>query len=92
MELESLCSSWYITFTGKPTQHASHIEFAFVLEIGVVINLGTNDFSTAPHPPADIFIPAYRAFIRRIRTGLSSKSAMRMGSQLINSRLLNDSV
>jgi len=34
---------------------------------GVIINLGTNDYSTQPSPPSDIFISAYKTFITEIR-------------------------
>jgi len=34
---------------------------------GVVINLGTNDYSTQPFPPQTVFIPAYLDFIKYIR-------------------------
>jgi len=34
---------------------------------GVVINLGTNDFSTQPYPPVDIFTGAYKTFITYLR-------------------------
>jgi len=33
----------------------------------VVINLGTNDYSTQPQPPEDLFVKAYIAFIKSIR-------------------------
>jgi len=34
---------------------------------GVVINLGTNDYSTQPNPPSDIYIGAYLGFITGLR-------------------------
>jgi lysophospholipase L1-like esterase len=34
---------------------------------GVIINLGTNDFSTQPNPDKDVFINAYVALITRIQ-------------------------
>jgi hypothetical protein len=34
---------------------------------GVVINLGTNDYSTQPSPSQSIFVPAYLKFISQIR-------------------------
>ncbi len=34
----------------------------------VVINLGTNDFSTEPHPDSAVFTDAYRRLIDRVRT------------------------
>ena len=34
----------------------------------VVINLGTNDFSTTPHPGKETFLNAYRKLIMQIRT------------------------
>jgi lysophospholipase L1-like esterase len=33
----------------------------------VVINLGTNDFSTGNDPPEDVFVPAYVAFLAHLR-------------------------
>ena len=33
----------------------------------VVVNLGTNDFSTTPHPPQETFIAGYTDFLRTIR-------------------------
>ena len=33
----------------------------------VVINLGTNDFSTGGDPPEDVFVPAYVAFLTHLR-------------------------
>jgi lysophospholipase L1-like esterase len=33
----------------------------------VVINLGTNDFSTDDDPPEDVFVPAYVAFLEHLR-------------------------
>ncbi|MBZ5711346.1 SGNH/GDSL hydrolase family protein [Nannocystis pusilla] len=33
----------------------------------VVINLGTNDFSTDDDPPEDVFVPAYVAFLSHLR-------------------------
>jgi lysophospholipase L1-like esterase len=33
----------------------------------VVVNLGTNDFSTGDDPPADVFVPAYVAFLAHLR-------------------------
>jgi len=34
---------------------------------GVIINLGTNDYSTQPAPPADLFLSSYKTFITLIR-------------------------
>ncbi len=33
----------------------------------VVINLGTNDFSTQPHPPQEVFAKGYEALIEQVR-------------------------
>ncbi|WP_225408262.1 SGNH/GDSL hydrolase family protein [Stigmatella hybrida] len=33
----------------------------------VVINLGTNDFSTLPHPPREVFLAGYEALIAEVR-------------------------
>jgi hypothetical protein len=33
----------------------------------VVINLGTNDFSTGGDPPEEVFVPAYVAFLGHLR-------------------------
>jgi lysophospholipase L1-like esterase len=38
----------------------------------VVINLGTNDFSTEPKPPVDVFIKAYVKLIEQVRTNYPS--------------------
>jgi len=40
---------------------------------GVVINLGTNDYSTQPAPSADVFNAAYKMFINQIRTRYGAK-------------------
>lgn len=34
----------------------------------VVVNLGTNDFSTQPHPPQETFVTSYVEFLRTIRS------------------------
>lgn len=32
----------------------------------VIINLGTNDFSTKPHPDKSMFVPAYKRLLKRV--------------------------
>jgi len=41
--------------------------FSDFIPQAVVINLGTNDYSTNPQPPRDLFVPAYRAYLQAIR-------------------------
>jgi lysophospholipase L1-like esterase len=49
-----------------PQEPASRWDFSFVPQ-AVVVNLGTNDFSTEPDPPQESFVAAYRALLERMR-------------------------
>lgn len=51
-----------------PNDPASVWDFS-VAPDAVVINLGTNDYSTADDPPQDVFVPAYVALLERVRQG-----------------------
>eukprot|EP01119_Soliformovum_irregulare_P010139 TRINITY_DN2472_c0_g4_i1.p1 TRINITY_DN2472_c0_g4~~TRINITY_DN2472_c0_g4_i1.p1 ORF type:complete len:353 (-),score=58.12 TRINITY_DN2472_c0_g4_i1:151-1176(-) len=50
------------------TDFVSQWNFTSWIPDGIVINLGTNDFSTMPHPPQDIFQPAYVSLIASLRS------------------------
>lgn len=49
-----------------PEDTSSRSDFSFAPQ-AVVINLGTNDFSTEPDPPEETFVAAYRRLLERIR-------------------------
>jgi lysophospholipase L1-like esterase len=51
-----------------PSDPTSTWDFS-VAPDAVVINLGTNDYSTADDPPQDVFVPAYLALLQRVRQG-----------------------
>jgi lysophospholipase L1-like esterase len=51
--------------------------FSWVPDI-VVINLGTNDYSTEPSPPQAVFESGYKAFIAYIRSKYSSNPNLQM--------------
>ncbi|MBN1605643.1 MAG: endo-1,4-beta-glucanase [Polyangiaceae bacterium] len=50
-----------------PEEQSSRWDFSRVPQ-AVVVNLGTNDFSTEPDPSADTFVAAYRALLERVRS------------------------
>jgi lysophospholipase L1-like esterase len=50
-----------------PQDQASRWDFSLVPQ-AVIINLGTNDFSTEPDPPEQTFVAAYRALLERVRS------------------------
>jgi lysophospholipase L1-like esterase len=50
-----------------PEEQASRWDFSWVPQ-AVVVNLGTNDFSTEPDPPQESFVAAYRALLERVRS------------------------
>lgn len=51
----------------------SYFYYLIVLD-AVVINLGTNDYSTQPSPPQEIFETGYKDFIAQIQQQYSSQT------------------
>jgi lysophospholipase L1-like esterase len=74
-----------------PADASSVWDFSFVPD-AVVINLGTNDFSTNDDPPADVFVPAYVSLLQRVRMHypeafiLSTVGNLLYGQDLIDAR------
>ena len=50
-----------------PEERTSRWDFSLAAQ-AVIINLGTNDFSTEPDPPEQTFVAAYRALLERVRS------------------------
>jgi lysophospholipase L1-like esterase len=56
----------------------------------VVINLGTNDYSTADDPPQDVFVPAYVALLERVRQGYPDAFILTTVGNLLNGQDIPD--
>ncbi len=51
----------------------------------VVVNLGTNDFSTQPHPPQETFVTGYVAFLQTVRNNYPQAHIFAMAGPLMQS-------
>jgi len=56
---------WNRTLAENP--NGNYYDFDWVPD-AIVINLGTNDYSTNPIPPENVFVPGYQNYIKAIRT------------------------
>eukprot|EP01112_Ceratiomyxa_fruticulosa_P007743 TRINITY_DN2007_c0_g1_i1.p1 TRINITY_DN2007_c0_g1~~TRINITY_DN2007_c0_g1_i1.p1 ORF type:complete len:357 (-),score=56.28 TRINITY_DN2007_c0_g1_i1:93-1163(-) len=57
---------WYYPKTIASQSNSTTWTFQDYSPQAIVINLGTNDYSTEPYPPENVFVPAYAAFIKQI--------------------------
>ncbi|MCG8582937.1 MAG: GDSL-type esterase/lipase family protein [Bacteroidales bacterium] len=63
---------------------AMHWEFAKWRPDAVVVNLGTNDYSTNVQPDKAVFIDRYRQFIRQIRLGYGDVPIFCVSGPMVN--------